>query len=303
MADLDLERELDRLYALPLPEFIGARNELAKRLKAGGERQAAAEVKALAKPSVTAWAVNALFHHERQRFDALLTAAAAVRAALAGKGDRRQAEAARRAALRELLGRAAKVLAAAGHAATPANRQRISHTLETLAARDPEADGPRPGRLAADLEPQGFDVLTGLAASLAPAGGAGARATGRPAAKRSRKGTAKGEEGSAARAAPEDARLAAARGKLEAAEAELAELEREAEDAEAQAVEARERHERLVEEAAEAARVAEAAGKAAAAAKKELAAATAAATQAKAARRRGVTRVAAARRQIEKNES
>ena len=126
MADLDLEQELDRLYALPLAEFVGARNELAKRLRTGGDRQAADTVKALAKPSVTAWAVNALFHNERRRFDELLGAAAAVRAALAGEGDRRQAEAARRKALRELLGAAAKILSDTGRAATPTNRQRIS---------------------------------------------------------------------------------------------------------------------------------------------------------------------------------
>jgi len=51
-----LEERLDELYALPLDEFTAARNELAKALRAEGKREEADAVKALAKPSVTAWA-------------------------------------------------------------------------------------------------------------------------------------------------------------------------------------------------------------------------------------------------------
>ena len=292
----DLERELDRLYAQPLAEFIGVRNELAKKLRAGSDRPAAEAVKARTKPSVTAWAVNALYHHERKRFDKLLEAAAAVRAALAGEGNRRQAEAARRKALRELLGSAAKILAAAGHAATPPNRQRISNTLAALAARDPAADGPLPGRLDSDLEPQGFDALAGLTASLAAAGPAATpsrRTTKRSAPTRK---TAPRRAGSAAR----HSRLEAARQKVEEQRAELARLERNVEEADTAAGKALEQHEQLTEEAAEADRRARAGAEAAAAAKKELAAAKAAATKAKAARRRGFSQLETARRQLER---
>ena len=38
MSGLDIEQELDRLYARPLAEFIGARNELAKTLRISGDR-------------------------------------------------------------------------------------------------------------------------------------------------------------------------------------------------------------------------------------------------------------------------
>ena len=299
MAELNLEEELDTLYALPLGEFIGARNELAKRLKAGGDGEAAATVKALAKPSVTAWAANALYHQERQLFDDLLDAASSVRAALSGKGDRRQAEAAKRQALKALLSRAAKILAAAGHAATPANRQRISHTLETLAARDPAVEGPRPGRLAADLEPQGFDILAGLAASLAPATAPAGKAGQDPIGKTAKK-TAK--KAAATAVAVRDEKLEAARRKLAEEEAELGRLERQAEESEVEAAAATERHQRLAEEAAEATRRAAAARKAAAAAKDDLATAKAAAAKASAARRRGRSRVATARRKVERQE-
>lgn len=280
MGDRTLDQETDRLYGLPLAEFIGARNELAKELRAAGDRQAADEIKALAKPSMTAWAVNVLFQQERQLFDELLAAAAAVRAALAGKGDRKKADVGRRTALQALLARAAKILGKAGHAATPANRQRISHSLETLAARDPAEDGPRPGRLTRDLEPQGFDVLAGFAASLAAASPAISPSTG------------------AATTSERNDRIAAARSKVDEQQAALARLERDIEEAEATADETVERHERLVEELAKAEQLARAAAEATATAKSDMGAAKAAAARAKAARRRGLSRLATAQRQL-----
>ena len=67
MASLD--DDIDALYGLPLAEFVGARNALAKRAGARG-----AEVKALPKPNMAAWAVNQLYWHRRAIFDALARA-------------------------------------------------------------------------------------------------------------------------------------------------------------------------------------------------------------------------------------
>jgi hypothetical protein len=292
-----LEQEIDRLCSLPLAEFIATRNGLAKSLRAAGDRGAADRIKALAKPSVTAWAVNSLYHHQREPFDALRETAAAVRTALASKGDRRQAEAARRKALQELLGLACKLLQEAEHAATSAARQRISHTLETLTAQDPEVDGPRPGQLVGDLEPQGFDVLAGLAASLAPAatqspptGGKSKRPPGR---------SAKAD----ARTTAREERLVTARGKVEECQATLAASERAVEAAETAATQAAARHERLMEEAIEAERQARTAAEEAATAKSEATAAKAALSQAKTARRQSLSRLATARRRLERLEA
>ena len=56
---------IDRLYELPLDEFIPERNALAAELRRAGERDAAAEVKTLRKPSRVASAVNRLVRAER----------------------------------------------------------------------------------------------------------------------------------------------------------------------------------------------------------------------------------------------
>ena len=58
MADarfLDLHGEVDKLYQAPLADFTAARNALVTRIKAAHGADAAAHVKALAKPSIAAW--------------------------------------------------------------------------------------------------------------------------------------------------------------------------------------------------------------------------------------------------------
>ena len=54
----DLESAIDDLYQLPLEAFVAERNALATAVRKAGDRAAADRVKALAKPSATAWAVN-----------------------------------------------------------------------------------------------------------------------------------------------------------------------------------------------------------------------------------------------------
>ncbi|HEY2703390.1 MAG TPA: hypothetical protein VGL20_06840, partial [Candidatus Dormibacteraeota bacterium] len=48
------------LYRGPLDEFVGARTELARRLRGDGDREAATAVAGLRKPSLGAWVVDQL---------------------------------------------------------------------------------------------------------------------------------------------------------------------------------------------------------------------------------------------------
>src|SRR5919199_4011126 len=81
MADVDAE--LDRLYGLPLDEFTGARNELAARLRKEGDADAAAEVRGLSKPSVSAWLANLLARRDPEGMRGLLDAGERLRRAQA----------------------------------------------------------------------------------------------------------------------------------------------------------------------------------------------------------------------------
>src|SRR5262245_11952272 len=62
------------LYGLPLEEFTAERDRRAKALRAEGERDAAAVVAALRKPTLAAWTVNQLVRSRRDDLDALLEA-------------------------------------------------------------------------------------------------------------------------------------------------------------------------------------------------------------------------------------
>src|SRR5215216_1726437 len=67
-----LDDEIDDLFKLPLAEFTGARNALAAGLKKSGRQNEADRVKLLAKPSISAWAVNRLYWLHRDAFDELI---------------------------------------------------------------------------------------------------------------------------------------------------------------------------------------------------------------------------------------
>jgi hypothetical protein len=168
-APSELSEHAAALYRGELSEFTAERNRLATELKKGGDKSLAAAVKALAKPSVSAWAVDQLYWRERPRFDAFVAAAAALRDTLregAGPSERHVASREHREAHGELLSRAQSILTESGHGVAPALLRRIGTTLEAIATRGwPELGA---GCLAEDLDPPGFEdtfALGGFAAA------------------------------------------------------------------------------------------------------------------------------------------
>jgi hypothetical protein len=163
-----LEREIDRLYALPLDEFTARRNELAKRLKKQGQEDAAEEVTALVKPSVPAWTINQLARRQKREVQALLATGTRLRKAqeraLAGGGaDALQAARAdERETVRDLTQQAAAILEEAGRPATRAVLERIRATLGAAVLTDPERAALKAGRLTSEVQVSGFDALAGI---------------------------------------------------------------------------------------------------------------------------------------------
>jgi hypothetical protein len=168
-----IEAEMDRLYGLPLADFTAARNALAGELKTAGEADAAAEVKALPKPSLSAWTVNQLARRERMQVRPLVTAAGKMRTAqsglLGGGGadDLQQAAKRQREVVDALVASARALLDASGQPATQATLDRVRGTLTAVAADEEGQRLVEKGRLSADLDPSGF----GPVAPGAPAGG------------------------------------------------------------------------------------------------------------------------------------
>jgi hypothetical protein len=158
-----LDATIDDLYRLPLNEFTGARNALAKSLTGGD----ALRVRALAKPTVVPWAVNQVYWHARGTHDRLMKSGERLRAAqiaaLEGRpADVRAASDAHRRAIGDAVAEAQRLAATAG--ATP-GADALARTFEALSLAIPAPDSP--GRLTAALQPAGFEALTGITPQLA----------------------------------------------------------------------------------------------------------------------------------------
>ena len=197
---------VDRLYQLPLREFVAARNALAKET---GDP----DIKTLQKPSLPAWAVNQLYWRQRSVYDEVTARADDLRAThlatQSGKradlrGASRDHEQAVDAALKATL----DLLEEEGQPVTDATKQSVATTLRGLPGDEP------PGRLTRPIEPRGFDMLAAAAAAGSGKVKAAAPATRAPVVAMPARADRKKEE---AERAAERERIAAAREALTAA--------------------------------------------------------------------------------------
>jgi hypothetical protein len=257
---VELESEIDRLYGVPLDEFVRDRDELAKRLRREGEREAADRVKALRKPSAGAWALNQAVRRRRKETGALLAAGERLRQAhesLLSGGDPAELREAMQEErnLASGLADCAEAIASETGKSGPALRERVRSTLHAATVDEEAREELTRGRFVREREAAGLGPFAGGGATAAPE---------RPAAKRRRgragdgAATAEREAAGDAAAEHEEAERAAEAERAEQiaeAERRLAEAESAAEEAEASHAEAADE----VESAREALRAAEAA--------------------------------------------
>ena len=156
MADR-VDEVADRLYGLPLEDFVRERDATAKALRGEKERDAAKSVGALPKPSAGAWAVNAIAREQPDLRDALLAAGDAVRdaqdEAVAGKGAEalREATARQRSAIDAVIA-AASELRPGGKPLSRAALDRLRQTLQAAAGDEGVRAAIERGRLVRDAE-------------------------------------------------------------------------------------------------------------------------------------------------------
>ena len=232
----DLETAVDQLHAVPLEDFVAERKRLAKELRAAGDRESAAELAKLPKPSAPAWALNRIARDEPEALGGWLEAAQALREASAGadrqSGDAlRAAMAAHREATRRVLGTVREHARPNGRELSEPMLDRVRELLQAATADPARAELLRAGR-----------VVEGDAPALPePAGKAGVSAD--------RASKARGPADRAARAgdstdraarAAADQRAADQRAADQRAAEERAELERLVADAEQRFAELRE---------------------------------------------------------------
>jgi hypothetical protein len=145
-----VDEAADELYGLPFDDFVAERNARAKALRKAGDKEAADEVAKLPKPSQVAWIANQL---ARAGADDLLEAGQAIREAQLGGGGRealRDATAAERAAVEDLL-KAAKHLRDLSRDAS----DRLRALLHAVAGDEELRELFEAGRLVAEPEPGG----------------------------------------------------------------------------------------------------------------------------------------------------
>jgi len=162
-----VEEIAGRLYGLPLEEFTRERDAAARELRKAKERDAAAVVAKLPKPTQAAWAANALAREHRDLVDDLFETADALReaqeAAVAGKGADalREAAAEERAAVEALMG-VARDLEPGGRKASAATLEKLKTTLEAVATDDAVRAALEAGRVVEDAEGGGaWGLLSG----------------------------------------------------------------------------------------------------------------------------------------------
>ena len=164
---VDRAAEAVRLYGLPLDEFIAERDATAKRLRAD-DREAAAAIRKLRKPSAAAAAINRAVRADPDAAAKLLEAGerleAAQSAAISGSaGDLREAAAEQAAAVERRMETVADELGGRGAIA-----DRARETLRAIAA-DPELrEQFAAGTLVREAEAVGFGVDALAAPAPAP---------------------------------------------------------------------------------------------------------------------------------------
>lgn len=219
-----VERVADELYGLPAGDFVAARDDRAQRARAQGDRESAAAIRKLRRPSTSAWLANMLVRHRPDDVRDLTELGDALRAAqagLAGEDIRRLGERRRRLVDR-LLPEARALADELGHPVGDGVLREFEGTVQAVLADPDAAEAFTIGHLTTALHADaGFGFGLGMAAPSSSSSSPSAAKAERPARRRQRSrgdGSAKAAERDADRAARARAEVDEARAAFETAE-------------------------------------------------------------------------------------
>ncbi len=152
---MNLPESAEVLFELPPEDFTAERDRIAKDLKKQGEDESAAVVKALKRPSVTAYALNLVARQHAGLVDDLLKADEDLRGARS-RGAMDDAKAARQKAISAITSKATSILGDQDRPITAQVRERLTETLLAVATDDETRAGLKAGRLLREAEGGGF---------------------------------------------------------------------------------------------------------------------------------------------------
>jgi len=174
---MDFEEAAEELYARSPDEFTAARNAAAKQARSQGDRELAARITALRRPTLPAWAVNQMARRCRGDIEPLLDLGRTLRESSTGlSGDElRQLTRQRHQLVQSLVQQARDLAVSDGRRLSEDAVQGVRQTFEATLSDADSADAVAAGRLSDALEVSGF----GFAGFPDPAGGPAAGGTSR----------------------------------------------------------------------------------------------------------------------------
>ncbi len=180
---MDFEEAADELYGRSPDEFTAARNAAAKQARSQGDRELAARITALRKPTLAAWVVNQMARRCRGDIESLLDLGRTLReSSTALSGDElRQLTRQRHQLVQALVQQARDLAGTDGRRLSEDAVQGVRQTFEATLSDADSADAVAAGRLSDALEVSGF----GFAGFPDPAGPAAGRTSRRPASPKS----------------------------------------------------------------------------------------------------------------------
>jgi hypothetical protein len=167
---VDLAQIANELYGLPPSEFVATR--AARATQASGEdKDLAAEIRRLPKPSVAAYVVNQLVRSYHGDVEQLIELGAALRQAQVGLdgAELRKLDQQRRQVTRAVAAQGKALAAEAGTSVSAAAAVQVDETLHAAMADPDAAEAVRSGRLSRALSASGFGPVDVVGAVAAPA--------------------------------------------------------------------------------------------------------------------------------------
>jgi hypothetical protein len=151
----------DELYGLPPGDFTAARDRAAAQARQAGDRELAATIKKLRRPTASAWSVNRLVREQGEEVARLLEVGAALRQAQANLDAdelRRLTQEGQRL-VSDLARHARQAAGNAGQALSESATRELEATLHAALADPGASDAVRSGRLTAPLHYSGFGLV------------------------------------------------------------------------------------------------------------------------------------------------
>jgi hypothetical protein len=155
---VDAEEIADELYALPPEQFTAARNARSKDAKAAGDKETAARIAALRKPTVLAWLVNLLVRELPDEIGGFLDLGDALREATATLSgpELRELSGQRHRLVQALIRQARELARQTGYRITEDVARGLEETLGAALTDRAVAERLRGGRLTSGLTATGF---------------------------------------------------------------------------------------------------------------------------------------------------